>query len=117
MRPGPDGDALYLDMILEIIERIQGSLDGLDPKSFAEDRDKADATALRLSAIGEIGRKLSEELRARHPEIDWVRMFKLRNIVAHHYDRLDFDIIWNVATNALNPLEVACRQELAEIDK
>jgi uncharacterized protein with HEPN domain len=116
MRPGPDGDALHLDLILEIIDRIQRSLEGYDYRAFLADRDKGDATALRLSAIGESGRKLSDELRSRHPEIDWARMFKLRNIVAHHYDRLNFDILWDVVENALAPLETACRAELKRID-
>jgi uncharacterized protein with HEPN domain len=117
MRPGPEADALYLDKILEIIRFIRESLTGIQETEFLANRDKADATALRLSAVGEFSRKLSEELRSRHPQIPWPRMYSLRNIVAHHYDQMDHKIIWLVATTALDDLYVVCRHELDRLDE
>src|SRR4051812_47913892 len=96
MNPAPEGDALHLDRIVELIERIRISLAGTDPAGFLADRDKGDATALRLAAIGEASRKLSAQLRARHPEIQWTKMYALRNIVAHHYDALDYELLWKI---------------------
>ena len=116
MKPGPEADPLYLDKILEIIQLIQNSLAATAKSDFLANRDKADATALILSAIGEFSRKLSEELRSRHPRIPWSRIYSLRNIVAHNYDRLDHRIIWRVATTALDDLYAACRAELDRID-
>jgi uncharacterized protein with HEPN domain len=117
MKPGPEADPLYLDKILEIIQLVRASLTGLHQADFIADRDKADATALRLSAIGEFSWNLSIELRSRHPEIPWPRIYSLRNIVAHHYDRLDYRIIWRVATTALDELYAVCRQELDCVDE
>ena len=71
MNPGPEGDALYLDQILELIQLIRASLADTEEAAFVLDRTKGDATALRLGSIGEAGRKLSEELQARHPQIEW----------------------------------------------
>lgn len=98
MKPGPEADPLYLARILEIIQLIRESLAEVSEGDFLRDRDKADATALRLSAIGEFSRKLSEELRSRQSQIAWLRMYSLRNIVAHNYDN------------------DACRAELNRID-
>jgi uncharacterized protein with HEPN domain len=117
MAPGPEADPLYLDQILEVTDLIKGSLTGVGETDFLADRDKADATALRLGAIGELSRKLSSELRGRHPDIDWQGMYRLRNIVAHHYDQLNYQRIWSIATNALGDLQAACRAELDEIDR
>lgn len=116
MAPGPEADPLYLDRILAIVAVIREEVLGLEEAVFLADRNLADATALRLGSIGELSRKLSSELRDRHPHIDWARMSKLRNIVAHHYDRIDYHIIWTVATHALGNLEAACRVELEAID-
>jgi uncharacterized protein with HEPN domain len=117
MAPGPEADPLYLDQILELIDLIKGSLRGVGEADFLSDRDKADATALRLGAIGELSRKLSSELRGRHPAIDWQGMYRLRNIISHHYGQLNYQRIWSTATNALGDLQAACRAELDEIDR
>ncbi|MGA9583524.1 MAG: HepT-like ribonuclease domain-containing protein [Allosphingosinicella sp.] len=117
MKPGPEADPLYLAKILEIMQLIRESLAEIAESDFLEDRDKADATALRLSAIGEFSRKLSDEMRSRYPQIAWLRMYSLRNIVAHNYDKLDHRIIWRVATTALDELHDACRAELNRIDE
>jgi uncharacterized protein with HEPN domain len=82
MIPGPEGDALHLDHIVELIELIRDSLLDSSESDFLADRMMGDATALRLGSIGEASRKLSQELIARHPEIEWRKMYALRNIVA-----------------------------------
>lgn len=115
MDAGPEADALYLDQIVELIQLIRESLAGIDESEFLLDRTKGDATALRLGAIGEASRKLSDELRERHPAIEWRRMYGLRNIVAHHYRQLNYRILWQVATEALDPLERACHHELSRL--
>lgn len=117
MNSGPDADALYLDQIVEVIQLIRESLAETDEEEFLADRLKGDATALRLGAIGEASRKLSDELRARHQGIEWRKMYGLRNIVAHHYRQLNYRILWQIATGTLAPLDQACREELARLDE
>jgi len=112
MNAGPEADALYLDQIVELIQLIRDSLAGTDEADFLLDRTKGDATALRLGAIGEASHKLSNELRKRHPAMAWHRIYGLRNIVAHRYRQLNYRILWQVATEALDPLDEACRSEL-----
>lgn len=116
MNGGPEADALYLDQIVELIELIRESLVGIDEAEFLLDRTTGDATALRLGAIGEASRKLSSELQARHPEIEWRKMYELRNIIAQHYRQLNYRIPWEVATGTLDPLDSARRDELSRFD-
>ena len=116
MDGGPEADALYLDEIVELVELIRESLAEMDEDKFLSDRMAGDATALRLGAIGEASRKLSGELRERHSDVEWRKIYGLRNIVAHHYRRLNYRILWQIATSALSELEKACRQELARLD-
>jgi uncharacterized protein with HEPN domain len=117
MNSGPEADALYLDQVVELVQLIRDSLAGTDEAEFLSDRLKGDATALRLGAIGEASRKLSDELRARHPEIDWRKMYGLRNIVAHHYRQLNYRILWQIATGSMEALDQACRDELSRLDE
>ena len=71
MTPGPDADALHLELILERIARIRDGLEGLDYASFSANPDKIDATTYRLSNIGESSRKLSPQIKQRHAGIPW----------------------------------------------
>jgi uncharacterized protein with HEPN domain len=115
MKPSPEADPLHLDQIFELVE-LRRAVAGTDRDSFLTDRDKGDAVALRLAAIGEASQKLSEALRGRHPEIEWSGMYALRNIVAHHYFKLDYGLLWKIATERLEDLGAACQVELKIID-
>jgi len=116
MDAGPEADPLYLDEIVELVQLIRESLAGTNEGDFLRDRMMGDATALRLGAIGKATRKLSNELRTRHPEIEWRKMYGLRNIVAHHYRQLNYGILWQIASGGLDSLDKACREELSKID-
>jgi len=117
MKPGPEADPLYLDNIVDLILLVREGIAGVQEAECLADRTKGDATALRLAAIEEFSRKLSNELKARHKEIAWVKLIRLRNIVAHHHDQLEYRIIWDAAMNHLERLYTACRAELDEIDR
>lgn len=43
-------------------------------------------------------RSLSEEFRGTHPELPWKQSIAMRNIVAHEYGNLDYEIVWKVVT-------------------
>ena len=57
------------------------------------------ATAHGLVLIGEAAGRLSPEFRERHPEVPWRQIVGQRNVVVHEYDRIDLDIVWNVASD------------------
>ena len=116
MKPSPEADPLHLDRIVELVERIRQVVVGTERDAFLADRDKGDAVALRLAAFGEASQKVSDAVRSRHPEIEWSGMCALRNIVAHHYFKLDYGLLWKIATERLEALGSACRAELKIID-
>lgn len=75
-------DRLYLADILEAIERIDRyTAAGLE----AFDRDELVQTWVvrHLEIIGEAVRSLSPDIKARHPEVPWAVIGRLRNILAH----------------------------------
>lgn len=46
--------------------------------------------------IGELTARLSDEFKAKYPEIPWKQIKALRNIHAHQYDEVDFTIMWDI---------------------
>jgi uncharacterized protein with HEPN domain len=47
-----------------------------------------------LEIIGEASKKLDEEFRATHPQIEWKKMAGPRDKVIHHYFGVDYAIIY-----------------------
>lgn len=66
-----------------------------------------------LEIVGEAAGRVSEELRALHPEIPWAQIISLRNRLIHGYDAVDFDILWQIITSDLAPLITAIEAIIA----
>ena len=106
-------DLIQLDQIIELIDHIQRRLENMSEKHFLAERDEIDLTAFRVAAIGEASHKLSEDLKARHPHINWAGIYRMRNVIAHDYGSIDAERVWLVAQNQLEALAAVCRTELA----
>lgn len=57
--------------------------------------------------IGEASSGLSPVQRTGTPEIPWRDIVRLRNLVAHHYHRVDPDLLWTVACEDIPKLHTA----------
>jgi uncharacterized protein with HEPN domain len=54
--------------------------------------------------IPEAAAHVSEDLKARHPEIPWARVMAFRNILVHAYFGIDWDVVWLAASRQCPPL-------------
>ena len=57
-----------------------------------------------LQIIGEAARGLSGRLRTDHPEVPWVDIIAIRNLLVHEYFGIDLQEIWDTAVNDLPAL-------------
>jgi uncharacterized protein with HEPN domain len=44
--------------------------------------------------VGEAAARVSPAGRALHPDIPWAKAIGARNFVAHGYDRIDYEVVW-----------------------
>ncbi len=58
-----------------------------------------------IQIIGEAARALSPELRDRHPEVPWLDIMDMRNVLVHEYFGIDLDIVWRVIDRELPNLK------------
>ena len=70
-----------------------------------------------LEIIGEASKKLDEEFRSSHPQIEWKKMAGTRDRVIHHYFGVDYDIIWDIIENKLSDLQERVGDILNESDQ
>jgi uncharacterized protein with HEPN domain len=59
-----------------------------------------------IEIIGEAAVRVSEETRARFPDVPWYVLAGIRNRLVHAYFDVDLDQIWTAATKDLPPLIV-----------
>ena len=71
---------------------------------YQNDRD-FDAAMMNFIVIGEEVGKLSDEVKSKNLQIDWQKIYSLRNIIAHHYFGINVDIVWQIIQNDLPKLK------------
>jgi uncharacterized protein with HEPN domain len=106
-------DRAKLEQILQLGDLIALQLVGYDEARFVADRDAVDSTAFRILSIGEATLRLSDELKGRHPGIDWRAIGAMRNVMAHNYEGIVPVFLWRVTTDHLPELLSIARAELA----
>ena len=83
--------------ILEATEQL-AQLVGRGRPAFDADIAVRLAVERLLEIIGEAANALSDLRRARHPDVEWRDITRLRIVLAHHYHRVDPDQVWSIAT-------------------
>ena len=69
---------------------------GLSRKQLESDLRTQSAILYQITIMGEATKRLSREFREQHPEIPWDDIAGMRDVVAHQYDRVDLNIVWQV---------------------
>lgn len=93
---------LYTNTILEMIGRIQSSLK--DKNDFMKNYELQDATLMRLQVIGENIKKIPSEIK-KDNKISWRKFERLRNLISHKYNSVDYEIVWNFIKKNLPELK------------
>ncbi|HNR30108.1 MAG TPA: DUF86 domain-containing protein [Candidatus Hydrogenedentes bacterium] len=73
-------------------------------EAFLEDRRTRNAVERNFEILGEAARRISDKTRGEIEEIPWRSIIGLRNIVAHEYGEIRYEILWNVCRENLPSL-------------
>jgi uncharacterized protein with HEPN domain len=74
-----------------------------------------DAVQRRVFTIGEAVKALSRGLRQRHPDVPWSDIARMRDLIGHHYYKLDPQIVRATIGAPVERLQTACEAILAEL--
>lgn len=93
--------------VRHMVEAASQGLSFLPGRSRADlDTDHMFRRALKdcIQEIGEAAYYISEETRARAPQLPWAKIVGMRHILVHAYFSIDNDAIWKVASQHLQEL-------------
>jgi uncharacterized protein with HEPN domain len=66
-----------------------------------------------LAIISEASRRLPDELKARHPSIQWRDMAAAGNVYRHEYEDVAVRGVWDTLRHHLPPLRLVVEMDLA----
>jgi uncharacterized protein with HEPN domain len=72
-----------------------------------------DAIAMRLQIIGELLKKIDKSdpsILRKYPHMQWDNIMRLRDIISHHYDVLDHEIIFDICKNHIPQLTTTVKK-------
>lgn len=108
-------DVVYLEHILESIERIQQyMLESKSYRDFCEDMKTQDAVIRHFEIIGEAAKSLSEKvyLFLKEKNIPLKAATDMRNILVHQYFDIDLEVVWYTYKKDLPVLKKALQDYL-----
>jgi len=104
---------LYLIVIIECIERIQ-EYTSEGKEQFLTDTKTQDAAIRNLQILAEATKRIPDEVKEKHPEIDWHGIVGLRNLLVHEYLNINIIRVWEIIEGKLpnlkNRIEIILRE-------
>lgn len=98
---------LFLKDIAESCQKVPNYSAGVTFEQFSSDERTIDAVVRNLEIIGEAVKNLPEEIKDSRPDVEWRRIARFRDIIVHHYFKVDLDVVWDVVENKISLLEEA----------
>jgi uncharacterized protein with HEPN domain len=95
---------VFLQDAVDAIDDVAEFVGNMPLDVFKADKKTLHAVVRNLEVIGEAVKAVPLEVRERHPQVPWQRIAGLRDILIHHYFRIDVDIVWDVVQNKLPEL-------------
>ncbi len=106
---------LRVEDMLHNVQSIERYANGFTWEELQGDELRRDAIERCIGRISEAAVKLAEFTETAAPEIEWVQIRRIGNVIRHEYDRVDFDLIWNIIQDELPQLKAACERMLATL--
>ncbi len=94
----PKSDRVRLLHMLDAAREAVGFAAGRTRSDLDSDRMLNLSLVRLIEIVGEAAARVSPETQAKHPEIRWPAIIGMRHRIAHGYDAINFDIVWEVAT-------------------
>jgi uncharacterized protein with HEPN domain len=94
------------------MERTADYTAGMTYETFRDNQLVIDAVVRNLEVIGEAARHIPEQIQKQFPDVPWVEMKGMRNILIHEYFGVSLEIVWQTVKENLPPVEPKLKELL-----
>ncbi len=106
------------ESIGKIEERFSGIQQASDFNSSASGETNFDAIMMRFQIIGELLKqsdKIDKTLLSNYKAVNWNEIIKMREIISHHYDLLDYEVVFLTCKFDLTVLKTTVQKIIADL--
>lgn len=100
----------YLRHILDETEYLTGQVRRFTYEQFIGDATLRRAFVRSIEIIGEATKHLPDDLKRKYSHLEWRAIAGMRDRLIHSYFGVDYDIVWDVATDKAPMLHQAIKQ-------
>ncbi len=114
--PSIDRDRNIISHMLKYCDEVETAHDDFShsKEKFMNSSTYRNAVTMPILQIGELANHLSEEFKQQHKQIPWNEMRGIRNLMAHQYHSVDFEIIWDTSRADIPALREFCKDYLGK---
>jgi len=113
-----------LDLIMESIHMVQERFSTIEvPDDFVltpEGVTLLDAISMRLQVIGESVKRIEKTdptFPRRYVEIGWDKIARFRDLVSHHYEHVDHEIVYDICNSHIPRLKDVMQKMINEFSE
>jgi uncharacterized protein with HEPN domain len=106
-------DLIRLQHMLESAKEALFFAQGKSIKDLAIDRKLTLSIVKEIEIIGEAAAKVSNDTKAKYPNVAWLDIINMRNHLIHVYFDIDLDIVWNTVQQDLPSFVVQLQEIIA----
>ena len=77
---------------------------------------RSDSVIFNLMIIGEAVKNLPEAIRDYAPELEWRKIMRFRDYIAHHYWGINLGVIWSIVQEDIPLIKQTIEDILARFD-
>ena len=89
-------ESISIRQMLDAAQKVLKYTRDVDFEEFKNDELKVLAITRLLEILGEAARRVSQDLRADYPEVEWREIIGARDRIIHGYDSVDLDRVWRI---------------------
>ena len=98
-------DLARIEHMLGAIRKARESVAGLTREQFLSNDDKMAAAERYVTIVGEAANMISDETKAKYPNVPWREAADMRHFIMHEYMKVDDTVVWGAVQNDFPELE------------
>ena len=107
-----------LRLIVQFCDEIANDIQrfGTDIEDFLDEKAYQRSTTFSIEQIGKLVKRLSPDLTEEFNDVDWHEIAKMRDFVAHRYQHVIQQLLWEGMNSEVPALKTRC-VEIASIEQ